>query len=144
MVSFQERFVAVVLAKEYGAVVNIESEYASSFEMDEGTVEKSDVLKKLGTGLYISNLWYLNFSDMASGRVTGMTRFGTFWVENGEIKHPVNVMRFDDSLFDIFGKNLCALTKDRDYILDAGTYYNRSTGSKLLPGAFIDDFHLLL
>lgn len=141
---FSEALCSSRSAKEYGADVNVESEYASSFEMSEGTVERGDVLKQLGTGLYISNLWYLNFSDMASGRVTGMTRFGTFWVENGEIKYPVNVMRFDDSLFDIFGKNLCALTKDRDYILDAGTYYNRSTGSKLLPGAFIDDFHLTL
>jgi predicted Zn-dependent protease len=131
-------------AKEYECSVNASSEYVSSFEMQGGKVSNKEMLNHLGTGLYISNLWYLNFSDMASGRVTGMTRFGTFWVENGEIKYPVNVMRFDDSLFDVFGENLCALTLDRDYILDPGTYGSRSTGSKLLPGAFINDFNLTL
>jgi hypothetical protein len=47
---------------------------------------QAEILKQLGTGLYISNLWYLNYSDQPAARLTGMTRFATFWVENGEIR----------------------------------------------------------
>ncbi len=39
-----------------------------------------------------------------------MTRFATFWVEGGRIVAPVNVMRWDDTLYRMLGENLEALT----------------------------------
>ena len=39
----------------------------------------------------------------AGGALTGMTRFATFWVEDGRIQGPVGTMRFDDSLYDFLG-----------------------------------------
>lgn len=129
---------------EYGCEINADGEYFSALEMKEGDLPSSDVLKTLDSGLYVSNLWYTNFSDRASGKITGMTRFATFWVENGEISSPVNVMRFDDSLFEIFGSKLEAVTKEREFTLDAGTYEMRSTSSMLLPGIIVKDFELTL
>ena len=76
--------------------------------------------------------------------MTGMTRFATFWVEEGRIKAPVNVMRFDESLYRMLGDNLLDLTQEREHILDAGTYHRRSTSSTKLPGALIKDFRLTL
>ena len=76
--------------------------------------------------------------------MTGMTRFATFWVENGEIKAPLDVMRFDDSAYRLLGENLVALTAERDWILDSGSYSERSTGSARLPGALVKDFALTL
>lgn len=64
-----------------------------------GSLEQARILEALDTGLYIGNLWYLNYSDMPAARLTGMTRFATFWVENGQIRAPVSTMRFDDSLY---------------------------------------------
>ena len=61
------------------------------------------MLDALGTGLYIGNLWYLNYSDHPNGRVTGMTRFSTLWVEGGRAVAPAEVMRFDDTLFHLLG-----------------------------------------
>jgi predicted Zn-dependent protease len=90
----------------------------------------------LGTGLYISNLWYLNYSDQPAARLTGMTRFATFWVEDGEIKAPVSTMRFDDSVYQLLGSQLEALTAERE-LLSASTYSQRNTASNLLPGALV-------
>ena len=73
-----------------------------------------------------------------------MTRFGTFWVEDGELMAPVNVMRFDDSLYHWLGDRLEGLTKDRELILSAETYGGRSTGSYLLPGLLINGIDLAL
>ena len=54
---------------------------------------RSPSLAALDTGIYVGNLWYLNFSDRPACRITGMTRFASFWVEHGKIVAPVNVMR---------------------------------------------------
>ena len=104
-------------AIEFNQQVNCGTEYSCSINMEEGDLSSDKIESELGEGLLISNLWYLNFSDKSAGRITGMTRFATFWVENGRITSPVEVMRFDDSIFDIFGSKLEKLTKEREYIL---------------------------
>jgi hypothetical protein len=53
-------------------------------------------------------------------------------------------MRFDESVYRMFGENLLGLTAERDFILDTSTYHRRSTGSSRLPGALVEDFHLTL
>ncbi|MDE2428847.1 MAG: TldE/PmbA family protein [Burkholderiales bacterium] len=133
-------------AKEYGLISNgaASDEAAVAMVMGAGHLPQSEVLKELGTGIYISNLWYLNFSDRANCRFTGMTRFATFWVENGEIKAPLNVMRFDDSLFRILGDNLLALTQETEVIMDDRSYGERRTGGMIVPGALLKEMHFAL
>ena len=65
-----------------------------------GDILRDQVLTQLGTGVYINNVWYLNYSDRSACRITGMTRFATLWVENGVIQAPLNVMRFDETIYD--------------------------------------------
>ncbi|OOQ42641.1 Zn-dependent protease [Pseudomonas fluorescens] len=133
-------------AAEYGLTANGASggESPSALNMKAGALPDADILKQLGTGLYISNLWYLNFSDQPAARLTGMTRFATFWVENGEIQAPVNTMRFDDSAFSLLGSQLEALTQERELLLSASTYSQRATASALLPGALVNRLTLTL
>ena len=134
-------------AREYGLAQNgaeAVEEAPSSLDMAAGTVEHDHVLRELGTGLCINNLWYLNFSDRMHCRMTGMTRFATFWVENGEAVAPTNVMRFDDSIYRILGEHLTGLTATREFIPSSSTYHARTTSSMRLPGAFVDGFRLTL
>lgn len=133
-------------AKEFGVQTNgaSSSETFNSFELSGGELSSHNELSALDTGIYINNLWYVNFSDRNSCRLTGMTRFASFWIENGEIKAPLNVMRFDESLFKALGENLVALTKDKIVIPSASTYGSRSTTSVTLPGALVNDFNFTL
>jgi predicted Zn-dependent protease len=133
-------------AVEYGAETNgaNESEQPQSLDMSAGDLARADVLRKLGTGVYVSNLWYLNYSDRNNGRLTGLTRFASMWVENGEIVAPLNVMRFDDTIYRMLGSALEGLTAERDMILDTGTYGRRSVDSMRLPGALMGEFRLTL
>ncbi|MBC3864097.1 TldE/PmbA family protein [Undibacterium jejuense] len=133
-------------AKEYGVQSNGAdgAESAKSLRMQAGNLAMKDALKQLGTGIYISNLWYLNFSDRANCRITGMTRFASFWVENGEIKAPLNVMRFDESLFRMLGEDLLALTKETETIMDDRSYGERHTGGAILPGALLKSMRFVL
>ena len=115
-----------------------------SLQMHGGELDEQHVLQQLGTGLYIGTLWYGNFSDLPAARLTGMTRFATFWVEDGQIQAPVSTMRFDDSLFDFLGPQLEALTREPELLLPSGTYGARQTGSMALPGALLSRFTLTL
>jgi predicted Zn-dependent protease len=133
-------------AAEYGLTANGASggESPTALNMRAGDLPEAQILKQLGTGLYISNLWYLNFSDQPAARLTGMTRFATFWVENGEIQAPVSTMRFDDSAFSLLGSQLEALTQEREMLLSASTYSQRATASASLPGALVSKLTLTL
>lgn len=133
-------------AREYGVETNgaSTSESPESLALAPGTLSTDRVLEELGTGLHIGNLWYLNYSDRAGCRTTGMTRFATFWVEGGEIVAPVNVMRFDDTVYNILGRNLVGLSDRADTILDPSTYVARSSSSLTLPGALVEDLRFTL
>ncbi len=131
-------------AIEYNEVVNTASEYPNALELSHGNLLTKDILNELGTGIFINNLWYLNFSDRNACKLTGMTRFACFWVENGKIIAPINVMRFDESIYDLLGNSLLDLTTEREFILDPGTYGRRSNCSIELPGALISNMHFTL
>jgi len=133
-------------AVEYGVKTNgaNEGELPQSIDMAGGTLARDRVLKELGTGVYISNLWYMNYSDRNNGRVTGLTRFASMWVENGEIVAPLGVMRLDDSIYRFFGSELEGLTAERDFIIDPASYGRRSVDSMRLPGALVGDFRFTL
>jgi predicted Zn-dependent protease len=76
--------------------------------------------------------------------MTGMTRFATFWVEEGKIVAPVNVLRFDDTIFRMLGENLEALTTETELILETGTYRERALASMRLPGALLSELAFTL
>ncbi len=114
-------------------------EQAGSLILNTGQLLQDQALSQLGNGLYISNLWYLNYSDPNSARITGMTRFACFLVKDGKLTTPINALRFDDSLYHMLGNNLEALTQEQELLMDTGSYFRRSRGAKALPGALVKD-----
>ncbi len=100
-------------AREYGLPTNGANagESPDSLSLAAGSLDIDDALRALDTGLLVSDLWYLNYSDRAACRMTGMTRFACFWVEGGKLVEPLQVMRFDDSFLRMFGNGLLGLTR---------------------------------
>lgn len=133
-------------AMEYGLPCNgaDAAEAPLSLEVAPGTLATAEILKTLDTGLYIGNLWYLNYSDRNAARITGMTRFATFWVENGAVQAPVNVLRFDETLYHLLGERLLGLTREQELLLDPSSYGARSTRGARLPGALVEAFNFTL
>ncbi|WP_413558588.1 TldD/PmbA family protein [Bdellovibrio sp. HCB209] len=133
-------------AKEYSVEGNLASPHEGprAMEILPGSLKKDDILKELGTGVYLSNLHYLNWSDRPTARITGMTRYACFWVENGEIVAPIADMRFDESLYEALGENLLAVTNFQEVDPSVDTYSSRSWGGKKLPGFLIKDFKFTL
>jgi predicted Zn-dependent protease len=133
-------------AKEYGLQTNYAdlNEELRSPSIVAGSLPESEVLKKLGTGLFVSNIHYLNWSDLNKGRITGMTRYACFWVEKGEIISPIKDMRFDETLYHFWGEGLLGLT-DKSYLIpETDSYDQRSIGGSCVPGMLVDNFSYTL
>jgi predicted Zn-dependent protease len=114
-----------------------------SLDMAAGDLSASDALAALDSGLYIGNLWYLNLSDRPACRMRhdAFPRSGSSY---GKIVAPVNVMRFDDSLFRLLGDRLVGLTSERELVVDANSYRSRNVGSMRLPGAVVSEMAFTL
>ncbi len=144
------RLVNTLISSRSAREYNKESNFASGNEglrspvMTGGNLNEEDVLKTLDTGVYLSNLHYLNWSDQIGGRITGMTRYACFWVERGKIVAPIENMRFDDSLYRFFGANLEAVTGQVLMNPEVGTYDGRALGGVHCPGILLSAFSLTL
>lgn len=56
------------------------------------------MVSQMKRGLLISRFWYVRLVDPRTLVVTGLTRDGLWWVENGVVRHPVRNLRFNQSV----------------------------------------------
>lgn len=69
----------------------------SNIIMEGGTASTEDLIKSTERGILVSRLWYIRMVDPQTLLLTGLTRDGTFYIENGKIMYPVKNFRFNES-----------------------------------------------
>jgi len=69
----------------------------SNIIMDGGDTSLEEMIKSTERGILVNRLWYIRSVDPQSLLLTGLTRDGTFYIENGKIKFPVKNFRFNES-----------------------------------------------
>jgi predicted Zn-dependent protease len=64
-----------------------------------GGSEKSlaELIANTKKGVLVTRTWYIRLVDPQSVLLTGLTRDGTFYIENGKIAYPVKNFRFNES-----------------------------------------------
>ena len=62
-----------------------------------GSASLEDMIKNTVRGILVTKLWYIRPVDPQTLLLTGLTRDGTFYIENGKIKHAVKNFRFNES-----------------------------------------------
>ncbi len=82
------------LPNEYG-------EAPMNIVMDGGKASLEDMVKSTPRGLLVTRLWYIREVDPYEKILTGMTRDGTFWVEDGEVRHGIKNLRFNQSVIEM-------------------------------------------
>lgn len=92
-----------------------------------GTQSLQELIKSTEKGILVTRFWYIRSVDPQTLLLTGLTRDGTFYIENGEIKFPIKNFRFNESPV-IMLNNVEALGKPV------------RTGSGLIPPMKIRDF----
>ena len=84
------------LPNEYG-------EAPMNIVMDGGRASVEDMIASTERGLLVTRLWYIREVDPYQKILTGMTRDGTFWVEDGKIQYGVKNLRFNQSVIAMLG-----------------------------------------
>jgi predicted Zn-dependent protease len=65
--------------------------------MSGGDKSTADLVRGTQKGVLVTRTWYIRMVDPQTVLLTGLTRDGTFYIENGEIKYPVKNFRFNES-----------------------------------------------
>ncbi|MDQ4080167.1 MAG: TldD/PmbA family protein, partial [Gemmatimonadota bacterium] len=71
--------------------------FPSSVKMLGGTASIDDMIRSTPRGVLVTRLWYLREVDPRTVLYTGLTRDGTFLIENGKIAKAIRNMRFNES-----------------------------------------------
>lgn len=71
--------------------------FPSNFIMEGGKASLEDLIKGTKRGILVTRLWYIRSVDPQTLLYTGLTRDGTFYIENGQIRYPVKNFRFNES-----------------------------------------------
>ena len=88
----------------------------------------ADLIASTERGIFVNRAWYVRYVNPRTLEVTGMTRDGTFLIENGKISHPIKNLRFNQSLPEML-KNVVALTQPK------------RCGGGVIPGCKVENFH---
>ncbi|HEY4336259.1 MAG TPA: metallopeptidase TldD-related protein, partial [Puia sp.] len=107
--------------------------FPDGFIVAGGSASLDQLIKGTEKGVLVTRLWYIRPVDPQTLLFTGLTRDGTFYIENGEIKYPVKNFRFNESPI-IMLNNLEAMGKAER------TVSGESGQTALIPAMRIRDF----
>lgn len=65
--------------------------------MEGGTKSTAQLIAETDRGILVTRTWYIRMVDPQTVLLTGLTRDGTFYIENGQLKYPVKNFRFNES-----------------------------------------------
>lgn len=88
----------------------------------------ADLIASTERGILVSRAWYVRYVNLRTLEVTGMTRDGTFLIENGKISHPIKNLRFNQCLPEML-QNVVAVSQAK------------RCGGSVIPGCKVENFH---
>jgi len=84
--------------------------------LDPGAKTRGELISSVKRGILVTRFHYINgYIDMPNAVLTGMTRDGTYLIEDGQIKHGVKNLRFTDSMLRAFS-TVKGISRDRQLI----------------------------
>ncbi|MBS3782027.1 MAG: TldD/PmbA family protein [Candidatus Thermoplasmatota archaeon] len=78
------------------------SPLAMNLLMDTGNYSQEEMIEETNKGILVTRFNYCRPVHPVKGILTGLTRDGTWLIEDGEIKHPLNNLRFTQNLIEAF------------------------------------------
>jgi PmbA protein len=104
-----------------------------NLRLEPGDSAADEMIASVKHGVYVTRFHYVNVEDPVRAVFTGMTRDGTFLIEDGKFTRPIKNLRFTQSGVDAFS-NVRAIGRDRRYAGGDGA-------PALVPAMLIDAFH---
>jgi predicted Zn-dependent protease len=108
--------------------------------MKEGDATLDEMVRSVRKGIYVTRFHYTNVVEPMKAVVTGMTRDGTFLIEEGEIKQPIKNLRFTESILGAFSR-ISAVSKERSICSEGTGYSRRFVTGTVAPAIKVDGFN---
>jgi PmbA protein len=106
-----------------------------------GAADVAELAAPIEHGLYVTRFWYVNVVHEKQTLLTGMTRDGTFLIEDGNIGRSVRDVRFTDSVLRILEATE-ALTASQRLAAEADFYGRRFATGVVCPALRAHDFRI--
>lgn len=90
--------------------------------LEPGDAQPSELIASVKRGIYVTRFHYVNIEDPTRVTLTGMTRNGTFLIEDGELTSPVKDLRFTQPALEALDTTL-GVSAQRQLVGDEGTAF---------------------
>lgn len=118
-------------SRYWAKVNNLEPSHFFNIHVPGGDATEEQMMQMVPRGLILNRFWYIRPVDAKAGELTGMTRDGVLYFEDGKVRHAVNNFRFNE---------IPHLATRR--ILALGPSIPTSSAA-LLPSLLIDNFNFV-
>lgn len=102
--------------------------------MRPGDATLPGMIAEMERGLLVTRFHYTNVVNEMDTTLTGMTRDGTFWIENGQITGPVKNLRFTQSILGALS-GVRAISRDTELLAE------EFIGTTRVPAVSLDSFN---
>ncbi len=119
---------------------NTEGPIPINLFMKEGESSLGEMVRSVRKGIYVTRFHYTNVVEPMKAVLTGMTRDGTFLIEDGEIKWPAKNMRFTESVLRALSR-VSAVSRDRRICSEGTVYSRRFITGVVAPAIKVDGFN---
>ncbi len=124
-------------AKKYGTTTTANAGLLSprpwNIILPPGETREDEMLSELGSGIYVTNVWYTRFQNYTAGDFSTVPRDGAFLVRDGEIAGSISGIRITDNMTRIF-QNISRLSRETRQIKSWEV-----SGSVITPWAIVED-----
>ncbi|HTY08976.1 MAG TPA: TldD/PmbA family protein [Candidatus Edwardsbacteria bacterium] len=114
--------------------------YPMNLTMRGGDSSLKKMVASVGRGVYVTRFNYCNIIDPMKVEITGMTRDGTFLIEDGKITKPVRNLRFTESVLKALS-NVTAISRDVTLVSEGNSYGSRFAAGVVVPALQVEDFN---
>jgi len=99
----------------------------------------AEMIEATPRGLLVSRFWYIRMVDPRTLALTGLTRDGVWYVENGKVQYPVRNFRFNQSLLELLAPGNVESIGAPERV---GSSEAQGGSAALLPPLKVKEFHL--
>ncbi|MGQ9645555.1 MAG: TldD/PmbA family protein [Thermodesulfobacteriota bacterium] len=108
--------------------------------MKEGNSSLEEMVKSVRKGIYVTRFHYTNVVEPMKAVLTGMTRDGTFWIVEGELKNPIKNLRFTESILRALSR-VSKISRERKLCSEGTVYSRRFVTGTVAPAIKVEGFN---
>ncbi|MEX2582944.1 MAG: TldD/PmbA family protein [Gemmatimonadota bacterium] len=111
--------------------------FPAGFRMSGGDATMDEMIASTERGLLVTRLWYMRSVDTRQILYTGLTRDGTFLIENGRITRPVQNLRWNESPMHVLNNVEMMGSPERVLASESGSV----SSAVVVPALKVRDFN---